>query len=215
MSLDVVFARGHCLPGVLRCCCLTNGAQCHFSWDWGPAYNPTGIWRDISLVSFDDSFVTDVSLRVAPSPASQASPVRSRAAAEARAAGGGFVLSVEVGLRVGAAGGMKGTADIAVGTEAFSLPFTAQPGAPLNFLPLFLFPAVGPFHPSFLAFGLILCLHTRRVACIAVCVARNGCAVVARRSGRTHADPCAGRRHCRRHHTRDSTHRLAGLGHVL
>lgn len=31
--------------------------QSDFGWDWGPAFVPTGIWKNISIISFQDAFV--------------------------------------------------------------------------------------------------------------------------------------------------------------
>jgi beta-mannosidase len=39
-------------------------AQSDFGWDWGPAFVPAGIWRNIGLVAFDVGLVTSVSPRV-------------------------------------------------------------------------------------------------------------------------------------------------------
>ncbi|MGB3715279.1 MAG: glycoside hydrolase family 2 protein [Candidatus Promineifilaceae bacterium] len=38
-------------------------AQCHFGWDWGPKLVTCGIWRDISLLAFDDARLVDVHVR--------------------------------------------------------------------------------------------------------------------------------------------------------
>ena len=35
-----------------------------FGWDWGPAFVPAGIWRNIGLVAFDVGLVTSVTPRV-------------------------------------------------------------------------------------------------------------------------------------------------------
>ena len=38
-------------------------AQCHFGWDWGPKLVTCGIWRDISLVAFNQARLADVHVR--------------------------------------------------------------------------------------------------------------------------------------------------------
>lgn len=38
-------------------------AQCHFGWDWGPKLVTCGIWRDISLLAFDEARLADVNVR--------------------------------------------------------------------------------------------------------------------------------------------------------
>lgn len=38
-------------------------AQCHFSWDWAPAFPATGIWEGVRLVSYRNSRIESVHLR--------------------------------------------------------------------------------------------------------------------------------------------------------
>lgn len=38
-------------------------AQCNFGWDWGPQLVTCGIWRDISLLAFDEARLADVHVR--------------------------------------------------------------------------------------------------------------------------------------------------------
>jgi beta-mannosidase len=39
---------------------FTRKAQFQYGWDWGPKLNTSGIWKDISLTSWDDLIVEDV-----------------------------------------------------------------------------------------------------------------------------------------------------------
>ena len=34
-------------------------AQSDFGWDWGPAFAPVGLWKDVSLISFDEFILSD------------------------------------------------------------------------------------------------------------------------------------------------------------
>ncbi len=49
----------HKLPGGN----YVHKAQCHFGWDWGPQLVTCGIWRDISLLAFDEARLEDVHVR--------------------------------------------------------------------------------------------------------------------------------------------------------
>ncbi|XP_071481177.1 beta-mannosidase-like [Diadema antillarum] len=52
-----------CPPSVLQGICHRNfirKEQCSFAWDWGPAFAPVGIWKDIYLEAFDEPVIRDV-----------------------------------------------------------------------------------------------------------------------------------------------------------
>ncbi|KAJ7385973.1 hypothetical protein OS493_012305 [Desmophyllum pertusum] len=36
--------------------------QCSFSWDWGPAFVPQGIWRNVSLQAYDSAVIRDITI---------------------------------------------------------------------------------------------------------------------------------------------------------
>ncbi|XP_033097718.1 beta-mannosidase-like [Anneissia japonica] len=46
--------QGFCHPNYIR------KEQCSFSWDWGPAFAPVGIWRNISIELFQAAAIRDV-----------------------------------------------------------------------------------------------------------------------------------------------------------
>ncbi|XP_071945951.1 beta-mannosidase-like [Antedon mediterranea] len=46
--------QGFCHPNYIR------KEQCSFSWDWGPAFAPVGIWRNISVELFQAAAIRDV-----------------------------------------------------------------------------------------------------------------------------------------------------------
>jgi len=53
----------NCPPSVQNGFCHINmlrKEQCSFSWDWGPAYAPQGIWRNIYLEAYDTATLRDV-----------------------------------------------------------------------------------------------------------------------------------------------------------
>ena len=43
-------------------CFFSDGLD--FGWDWGPAFVPAGIWRNMEVVAFDIGLITRVSPRV-------------------------------------------------------------------------------------------------------------------------------------------------------
>ncbi|WAR04162.1 MANBA-like protein [Mya arenaria] len=54
-----------CPPGYFHGEChgnMVRKMQCAFSWDWGPAFVTTGIWKDIYIAAFDSIRITDVTV---------------------------------------------------------------------------------------------------------------------------------------------------------
>ncbi|PIK35662.1 putative beta-mannosidase isoform X2 [Apostichopus japonicus] len=52
-----------CPPAVQNGICHMNflrKEQCSFSWDWGPAFAPQGVWKNLSIQAFDAAVITDV-----------------------------------------------------------------------------------------------------------------------------------------------------------
>ncbi|XP_014672055.1 PREDICTED: beta-mannosidase-like [Priapulus caudatus] len=47
---------GECHPNFIR------KEQCSFSWDWGPAFIPQGIWKDIGIEAFNSPVIRDVTV---------------------------------------------------------------------------------------------------------------------------------------------------------
>ncbi|KAL9972744.1 hypothetical protein ACROYT_G019109 [Oculina patagonica] len=48
--------RGECHGNFIR------KEQCSFSWDWGPAFVPQGIWRNVSLQAYDSAVIRDITV---------------------------------------------------------------------------------------------------------------------------------------------------------
>jgi beta-mannosidase len=40
--------------------------QCSFSWDWGPCFNPQGIWQPIRLVAYSTAVLDNIAVQVTP-----------------------------------------------------------------------------------------------------------------------------------------------------
>lgn len=48
--------RGECHGNFIR------KEQCSFSWDWGPAFVPQGIWRNVSLQAYNSAVIRDITV---------------------------------------------------------------------------------------------------------------------------------------------------------
>ena len=59
---------------------------CSFSWDWGPAFAPVGLWRPIALEGFDGAVVRDVLVEALPASRATAAASGAFEAADAFAA---------------------------------------------------------------------------------------------------------------------------------
>lgn len=58
-----------CVPAVFKGECHANHIrkmQASFSWDWGPAFPNTGIWKDWKLVGWDSLLVTNIYFSASP-----------------------------------------------------------------------------------------------------------------------------------------------------
>ncbi|XP_070394202.1 beta-mannosidase-like isoform X2 [Dermacentor albipictus] len=52
--------RGHCHVNLIR------KMPCSFSWDWGPSFPSTGIWKTIELEAYDRAVIRDVTVSTTP-----------------------------------------------------------------------------------------------------------------------------------------------------
>ncbi|XP_020629469.1 beta-mannosidase-like isoform X2 [Orbicella faveolata] len=52
----VCVQRGECHGNFIR------KEQCSFSWDWGPAFVPQGIWRNVLLQAYDSAVIRDITV---------------------------------------------------------------------------------------------------------------------------------------------------------